>query len=124
MLCNECGGKYMAKKGSIEIADPFAGSLKVNNVEYSQCEGCGNQLLPLETARKIGKVREAALQSLIQAQPISAFVSATEAADYLEITRQALHKHQRIRRGFVFQTRIDDKVLLFAGISRAFQENR
>jgi hypothetical protein len=36
--------------------------------------------------------------------PISAFLSSAETAAVLGISRQALHKHRRISRGFIFQT--------------------
>ncbi len=36
--------------------------------------------------------------------PISAFLSSAETATILGISRQALHKHRRISRGFIFKT--------------------
>lgn len=51
------------------------------------------------------------MDEILQSKPLSAFLSAVEAASALGISRQALHKHRRIRRGFIFQTQFEGKTV-------------
>ena len=108
MRCHECGGALVQKSGRLQFTDQFAGPFTVRSVEYSECEKCGDRLFSPHAARQIEEARERTLQDVLQSQPISAFVSRAEAATILGISRQALHKHRRIRRGFIFRTRFGD----------------
>lgn len=96
---------------NLELSDKYVGPYSVESVDYSQCEECGRRLFPLETARRIEEKRELVLQEKIQSFPIKDFVTGVEAARILGITRQALHKNRRIRRGFIFQTRFSNKAV-------------
>jgi hypothetical protein len=76
-----------------------------------KCNNCGDLLYSVEAARNIETARKMALQGILQSKPISAFLSAAETAVYLDISKQALHKHRRIRRGFIFQTEFGGKIV-------------
>ena len=80
-------------------------------VEYYKCDCCDDFLFPLETAQAIERSREARLREILLGLPLVDFVTASEAATLLGISRQALHKHRRIRRGFIFRVRFGDKVV-------------
>lgn len=137
MLCEDCGGTFKACKGSLKLADISLGAFTIDNVEYSRCDKCGELLLPLDTIRKAEEKRTHTLRSMLLSQPIGDFISAADAAQLLGISRQALHQNRRIRRGFIYQTRISGKtvylrksVLLFKStrdgrfLLRGFQEDR
>jgi hypothetical protein len=104
MKCDECGGKYSTIRSDLRWDDPYVGSFVVNDVNYRKCETCGQILLPVETAEAIEKRRAERRDELLKARPLRDFLTAAETAAALEISRQALHKHRRIRRGFIHQT--------------------
>jgi hypothetical protein len=101
--------------------DPFVGGIFVANVSYHQCETCSDQLLPLETIRKIESERVAKLERFLQSRPLSEFMTSKETAQVLGITKQALSKHRRINRGLIFQTKLDGKALYLRESVNLFQ---
>lgn len=111
MHCNQCGRQYIARHGDLELNDPYVGPFTVEAVEYLECDGCGDLAYSTETIKKIEKTRRLTLENELQSLPIRDFVPAAEAATILGISRQALHKHRRIRRGFIFQTQFSDKTV-------------
>jgi hypothetical protein len=111
MNCLKCGGTYIAKKQKLVISDKYVGPISIENASYSHCEKCNEKLFPIETARRIDNRRREIIHEYLQNQPINAFLSASGTASFLEISRQALHKHKRIRKGFIYSTLLDDKVV-------------
>ena len=104
MYSCECGGEYQKKWGSLEIQDPFIGPMKLEDAVYEECERCADRIFPLETARAIDNQREVLLREILNKQPIQDFFTAAEAAAELGITKQALHKNRKVRRGFIYHT--------------------
>lgn len=102
MRCYECGGTYKKHIGSLNLHNKFIGNYEIFNVEYYKCDNCGNLLFPKETTFKIEKKEQERRDSLIKQLPLEEFIFASEAAKILNISRQALHKHRRIRRGFIY----------------------
>jgi hypothetical protein len=111
MRCNQCGGKYITKHGDLDITDAYVGPFTVPAVEYFECEGCGDLAYSPETILEIEKARKVGLEEMLQSFPLRDFVTATRAGVMLGISRQALHKHRRIRRGFIFKTQFADRTL-------------
>jgi hypothetical protein len=104
MKCYECGGEYHDIDGDLEIGDRYVGSFLVRAVHYRKCDSCGQVLFPLGTAEAIERRRGERKDELLKGRPLRAFLTAAETATSLGISRQALHKHRRIRRGFIHQT--------------------
>jgi hypothetical protein len=104
MKCHECGGKYREVDGDLAMNDPYIGAFVVAGVHYYKCDGCGQVLFPLETAEAIEERRSERKDELLKGHPLRDFLTAAETAAALGISRQALHKHRRIRRGFIHQT--------------------
>jgi hypothetical protein len=111
MKCSECGGNFIRKHGNIELQDNCIGNFVVRDIEYLRCDKCEEYLFSCEASQNIEKSRNQKLQSIIQSQPLDEFISSSETAQILGITRQALHKHRRIRRGFIYQTQFGDKIV-------------
>lgn len=103
MKCDECGGKYRDVSGDLERDDPHVGSFVVTDVHYRRCDTCGQVLLSPETAKVIDERRNERKDELLRARPLRDFLTAAETATTLGVSRQALHKHRRIRRGFIHQ---------------------
>jgi hypothetical protein len=95
---------YEKIQGPLEIDDRYVGLLKLESADYYECPDCKDRIYALETARGIESVREKITEEILQAQPLNSFLSATDTATLLGITRQALHKNKRIRKGFIYRT--------------------
>ena len=100
----ECGGVYEKMQGPLEINDRYVGLLKLESSDYYECPDCKDRIYPLDTARAIENEREKITEETLQAQPLHAFLSAADTAGQLGISRQALHKNKRIRKGFIYRT--------------------
>lgn len=111
MKCYQCGGEYQDKQGSLQLTDKWVGSFAVDAVHYYECDTCGDLLLPPETTKILESKREQILDQWIKSQPLDSFLSAAQTASLLGISRQALHKHIRIRRGFIYQTKFDGRTM-------------
>jgi hypothetical protein len=111
MKCYECGGTYIKKQGDIQTTDRYIGPFTVKSISYLKCDKCGDYLFSPEASKQIEHARLQTLDEILQAQPLSQFASATEVAQILNISRQALHKNRRIRHGFILQTRFGDKMI-------------
>lgn len=111
MKCYECGGTYLAKHGHLEMIDKYIGMYAVRDIDYYKCDNCGGMLFPPKSSQIIENKRIEIRDQLINTQPLDSFLSASETASLLGITRQALHKHRRIRRGFIYQTHLGGKIV-------------
>lgn len=116
MNCYQCGGVYEAKSDSLEIFDFYVGRIEVKGILYYQCRNCHDILYTEEMSRAIETERGRRIHELLNQLPLVDFVSSTEAASMLGISRQALHKHRRINRGFIHQTK-------FAGVTVYLRES-
>lgn len=121
MKCHECGGKYRAINGDLQIDDPYVGPLVVGYVNYYKCDGCGEVLFPPDTAEAMEKRRRERKDELLRKRPLRAFLTAAETAATLGISRQALHKHRRIRRGFIYQTQLGGSMVYLEESVNLFQ---
>lgn len=106
MKCYECGkGEYLERHAAkLWVDDNEIGTFCVADVSYMQCSHCGDRLFGPDDARKVEEARDRELDGILKAMPLSSFISASSTAKMLGISRQALHKHRRISRGFIYQT--------------------
>lgn len=105
MNCLECGGTYQEKSGLLEVVDSYVGTISIKGVPYYECDKCDDLLYTEEMSRAIEAERTKRIHELLSQFPIGDFISATETASMLDISRQALHKHRRINHGFIYQTK-------------------
>ncbi len=106
MKCYECGkGEYRERQeAKFRVDDDEIGTFYVADVSYMHCSHCGDRLFGSDDARKIEEARDKELDGILKAMPLVGFISAASTAKMLGISRQALHKHRRISRGFIYQT--------------------
>lgn len=109
MKCYFCNGEFKKTHGLLTLCDESIGRFHVEDVDYYKCNKCKEFLFPEKTAVKIEKKEREIRESLIRNIPINEFVSATEAANILGISRQAIHKNRRINKGFIYSTEIEGK---------------
>jgi|Deesub1362A_J573_1020465.scaffolds.fasta_scaffold09445_3 hypothetical protein len=122
MRCHNCGGSYKRFKGPLRIQDPYIGSFEVGIPEYLKCENCGEYLLPGRWAEEVDRARARKLEELLAARPLREFITASEAARLLGISRQALHKNRRIRKGVIFHTRFGGGIVYLKKSVELFKE--
>jgi hypothetical protein len=104
MRCYKCGGTYIEKSDLYEFVDPYVGPISVQGIPYFKCSQCDDVLFTVEMAQALEEARNNRKQEILNQFPISDFLSASETASLLGISRQALHKSRRIRHGFIHQT--------------------
>lgn len=110
MRCLDCGEQFVTKFGDVIEKRKTIGTFKVSSVEYRECESCGQKLYPAKTAKKIDKRGQEIEKRLIENLPIKDFIGATAAAKIIGVSRQAMHKHPRIRRGFIYSVKLEGKI--------------
>ena len=111
MKCYKCGGEYKEYNGTLFLDDDIIGEYKVHDVTYYKCETCDTSLYPKDTAKKIESVEAKIQNELIGQLPVNEFIVATEAAELLGISKQAFHKHRRIKNGFIYSVILGGKQL-------------
>lgn len=105
MDCLQCGGTYTEKSGIYSLVDSYVGNIIVEGGSYYQCDKCQDILYSAEMAQAIESERNRRIQEILNRFPIGDFLSATDTASMLGISRQALHKNSRINHGFIYQTK-------------------
>lgn len=110
MRCIDCSGKIVTVHGDLQLRDKILGDIKVPDTEYEQCQTCGKMRYTPTTLEDIESAENQRLETLLLKRPLGDFITASEVANILGCTRQALHKHKRIRRGFIHFVRHNDKI--------------
>jgi hypothetical protein len=124
MKCYSCESTYNEYKGSLVLESKFIGSYTVSLSQYYKCSGCGELLLPKEASSIMEAREKELLDELIRNLPVNQFITAAEAAEMLGITRQAFHKHQRIKKGFIYSALIGGKRLYSKKSVQLFKETK
>lgn len=86
------------------MSDAYVGQYVVLSLDYFECDRCGDRLFSPKAARLLETQRAKTLDTILKSKPIAAFMTSAQASSFLSISRQALHKHRRIRQGFIFHT--------------------
>lgn len=107
MKCNECDGTYKNLSGLYNYNDPLVGEISINGIPYYKCDKCGDILLSEKMALSLDQARNNRIKELLGEYPIGDFISAKHTWELLGITRQALNKNQRIRKGFIYSIDFD-----------------
>lgn len=109
MKCYDCGDTYKEHNGTLGLYNKIIGSYNVYDANYYKCESCGKILYPQETVLKIESVENETRNKLINQLPITEFILASNAAELLEISKQAFNKHRRIKKGFIYSVSLGGK---------------
>lgn len=116
MNCYQCGGVYELKSDSLGIFDFYVGKIEVRGIPYYQCRNCQDILYTEDMSLAIEKDRNKRIHELLIQFPLADFINSTQVSSMLGISRQALHKHRRIKHGFIYQTR-------FAGMTAYLKQS-
>ena len=110
MICLDCGSNITELVGDVILENKTIGRFIVENVFYHKCDNCGELLFPLETLKTIEAKEKEIKEYRLSQYPIADFIVAIEAAEILGVTRQALHRNRRIRRGFIYFMNFGGKI--------------
>ena len=111
MQCLECGGSYVENSERYIYKDPVVGDISVQGLKFYRCEKCDGVLFTLEMSYAIDKAISERKNQLIGNLPIRDFITASETARLLGVSRQALNKNRRIKRGFIHQTILGENIV-------------
>jgi hypothetical protein len=111
MKCFKCDGEYQLRKDHYVFEDPFVGPISVAGKPFYKCDGCNEILLTDEIIDAIEDEREKKRTESLKEYPISDFISISESWKILGLTRQAFHKNQKIKRGFIYKVKIGSYTL-------------
>jgi hypothetical protein len=123
MECSECTGEYSEELGTLTVPDPYVGLIRLKDVTYYICPDCSDILYTEETSEAIFKKRLEQIQEFVNNYPIKDFFSTSDAASILSISRQALHKNQRIRRGFIYQSKLGSSLFYLKQSVYLYKDN-
>jgi len=96
MKCQNCGSDLDRRIGDIEVPDSRVGMLAIYKAEYWDCPDCGAKLYTPTTVAKVDHERRNKTEELIKEWPIGDFITLTEAARIIGISKQAVHKNRKI----------------------------
>jgi len=105
MFCIECNAECRERRGDFKETRRDAGEILVPDCQWHECPVCGEVFMDMAMADRLDQAYRKRLRELLLARSLPEFITASEAADMLGISRQALHKHRRIRRGFIHRVR-------------------
>jgi predicted nucleotidyltransferase len=111
MQCLECGGSYVESSERYVYKDFIVGDIAVQGKKFYRCNKCGDVLFTLEMSCALDEAIHERKQQLIGSLPIRDFITATKTAKLLGVTRQALNKNRRIKKGFIHQTTLGDNTV-------------
>ncbi len=123
MKCYNCGNAFVEHIGTLEMPSTIVGIFSVNNANYYKCDHCDEILLSNTTWTLVDQTENDIIINLLKNLPFNKFIGATKAAEILNISRQALHKHRRIRRGFVYSIKHEGKIYYHIDSVKLYKEN-
>jgi hypothetical protein len=121
--CYTCGCAYQEHEGTLDLHNDIIGNYDVYAARYYKCDGCGVLLFPKDTVKKIELAEADKQNRLIRQLPVNDFIIATEASELLGISKQAFHKHRRIKKGFIYSVILGGKRLYNRKSVLLFKDN-
>lgn len=113
MRCDICNGTKCKVIGSISFRSRPLGEILVPGIEHTKCCNCGDISIGYNETKKINKYILEKENEAISSLPIKHFISQNEAAEILNVSKQAFSKNSRIQRGFIYSVTIDNKKLYY-----------
>jgi len=122
MDCTYCNSKLVKRKGEVEFKSRSLGKVMVPNLQFLECDNCGEKLINPEEGEKAISYIEKEEQIAINSLPIGEFVTSKEAAEILGITKQAFSKNHKIKQGVIYSAEIGWKKYYYKKSVELFKE--
>ncbi len=109
--CPECGGPVRAvPRGNLQWDDDYVGEMTVPGVSFEYCDRCEDAvLLAPGTLDAIQRCRRERVAEWMMSQPGGCYLSATQTAVRLGLTKQALQQNRRIACGVIYSCTLDGR---------------
>jgi YgiT-type zinc finger domain-containing protein len=124
IFCEICSSEIVKQVSRFPFKSKLLGDIAVPNVEQFVCVGCGKSFLSLAEGKKISSYVKEKEKRAVESQPFNAFVSLNEAAEILEVSKQAFSKNARIKKGLICSAVIDGKTLYLRNSVEEFKRTR
>ncbi len=121
----DCGGTYISKQGSVEIYDDKElGGYIIGDVQYKECNSCGEEFtLPEKTLKIIDGVESHIRNILIKSLPVGGFIGVRDTIKILGILRFIFLYLCNARQGFVYSTTIGKDKLYYKESVELFKKD-
>ena len=109
MRCSNCGKRLVQKTGLYISENEYLGCISVDLQDSHECRDCEDVYLSWKDVGRLEQAENDVQERLLKRRPVSDFVTQKETAEMLGITKQAVSKNGRIKRGFIFHTEFDGR---------------
>lgn len=111
--CHECGRRTLERieDGALTQDDRFVGPVTLTGVTYFRCSACDYTLYTPATMDALLAESRRKLDAWLCDQAVKQFYTSEETATRLGISKQALSKNQRIKRGYIYRIRKGKQLL-------------
>ncbi len=109
MNCSICNGIIEKKTDVYLFHSIILGEVPIPDVDFEECQGCQERSLSPESSHCVSKFVREREQLALSNIPAKDLITASEAAQILGVTKQAFSKNPRIKRGFIYFTKIGDR---------------
>ena len=130
MNCFKCHGKIEPINDSrYQWRNEFLGDFSIDNTCVEKCNKCGELLLPYYLIKQIEKEEQARLERWLLSQCTNSndftdkFISATELAEVLGVSRNAVHKTPKYKT-LIYNIKIRDQVLYFLKSAEKYKKSK
>jgi len=122
MNCAICNIKLTKTRGCFKFKSQVLGEILVPDIIFFECNICGDRIISPEEGEKVIDYVEKKEQIAINKLPIGEFMTANEAAEILEITKQAFSKNYKIKNGLIYSAKIGGKKYYYKKSVELFKE--
>ena len=122
MNCSLCDAKTRNKKQDYVHKSKIIGEVLVPAIEFRQCQVCGKVTLSPEAKDEVSNYVAEQELNAITTLPAYDLISAGQAANILQVTKQAFSKNSKFKKGFVYSVMIGAKKAYFRSSIELFKK--
>jgi len=111
MKCLDCKTDRLPKKIDLQVDNFQVGRFNLAAAEIFECPDCKSRLYTYETCKRIDAQVERMISDFLEQFPVKDYITLNEAAEILQISKQAFSKNSRIKRGFIYSRDIGGRRL-------------
>jgi hypothetical protein len=111
MKCLDCKTDRLPKKIDLQVDNFQVGRFNLADAEIFECPDCKSRLYTYETAKRIDDQVERMVSDFLEMFPVKDYITLNEAAEILQVSKQAFSKNGRIKRGFIYSRDIGGRRL-------------
>jgi len=122
MHCALCNGNTTKQTGEHQFKSKILGQILVPHITFERCSECNNKTFSSEDSAALMAYVQKKERDAIEKLPVSGWISATDAANVLGVSKQAFSKNPKIKRGFIYSIKIGDRKFYYKKSVQRFME--